>query len=68
MTLDEIQKEVEDIRESSGDDKSAHSQEDNLYFQFIVYIKNLNIKENDLSKKAEEVLKTQEIEFARWCA
>ena len=66
MTLDDIKESVEKIRKCKSDDESAHSMEDMLREDFIVYVASLG--DEDLALKALEVLKTNEIEFARWCA
>lgn len=43
----------------------AHSKEDDLRDDFIKYVASLD---GDVAKLAREVLKTNNIDFARWCA
>jgi CHASE3 domain sensor protein len=66
MTLEEIQKRVEDIRATAGDDEVAHSREDDLRKDFIEYVASL--QNESLAAKARAVLETEKIDFYRWCA
>lgn len=66
MTLEMIRDKVEHIREISGDDERAHSNEDSLREDFIKYVAESGNKK--LSEMANEILKTNKIDFARWCA
>ena len=68
MTLEEIKKRVEYIREIKGDDESAHSHEDKLYEDFIRFCETPGDALANVPLMAQEVLKTKEIDFARWCA
>jgi hypothetical protein len=65
MTLGEIKKRVQEIKDERGDDEAAHVHEDQLREDFIEYIATL---EGPIADKAKEVLKTNNIEFDRWCA
>jgi hypothetical protein len=38
MTLNEIKKRVKYINKIKNDDEAAHSQEDQLYYDFIKYV------------------------------
>lgn len=40
MTIEEIRKRVEEIKKNSWDDEIAHSEEDELHFEFIEFIAN----------------------------
>lgn len=66
MTLADIKNRVEYIREISGDDEAAHSEEDTLQRLFIAYIAEFGPSE--LSDMAKEVLTTETIDFERWFA
>lgn len=66
VDLDYIKAKVKEISELSGDDEAAHSREDRLHVEFITHI-----AENwhgELAEMAKEVLKTNAINFSRWCA
>lgn len=66
MTLDDIKKAVAEIEEISDDDETAHAREDDLFMAFINHVARSGPPE--LAEMASEVLKTQQIGFARWCA
>lgn len=66
MNLEEAKRRVEAIRAIRGDDEYAHSAEDDLHRDFIRAVIAANLGE--MSEVAAEVLKTEEIEFCRWCA
>jgi hypothetical protein len=65
MELKEIKTRIDNIKAVSGDDEVAHIEEDALREDFIKYIA---IGGNVTSEMAKEVLKTNDIDFARWCA
>lgn len=65
MDINYIKERVKQIELCRGDDESAHSMEDDLMAEFILYVSQLD---GDLADMAKEVLKTQAIEFCRWCA
>ena len=66
MDLKEAKARVGDIKKGKDDDELAHGLEDKLYADFVRYIANGGKK--DLRKIANELLKTEDIDFARWCA
>lgn len=66
MTLDEIKNAIELIVQIKGDDERAHSEEDELRAGFIQHVAANGPA--DLAAMTREVLKTDEIDFARWCA
>ena len=66
MTPEEVKQRVQDIRDSVSDDETAHSMEDDLYFDVLASIAAGLC--SDPAKCAEEATKTAEIDFARWCA
>lgn len=68
MTTEEISKRLQLIRELKWDDEVAHSEEDELYRDFIGYVASLNGYLPDLAAKAKLVLESREIGFCRWCA
>ena len=65
MTHDEAKQRVQAIRDAAGDDESAHGMEDQLYLDFVRHVAS---HEGPHRAIAEEILKTGEIDFARWCA
>lgn len=65
MTLDEIEKRLQEIRRISHDDEAAHSCEDSLLIEFIEYVVT---RGGDLGAMAAKVLEVADVEFNRWCA
>ena len=65
MTPEEARKRVQDIRDASGDDEVAHGMEDGLYVDFVRFIAS---QEGPHAATAREILKTLDLDFARWCA
>lgn len=66
MTVDEVEAEVARIRELRWDDEAAHSAEDNLWEKVLRLIAS---GETDTpAELAAAALKTQTVDFARWCA
>lgn len=66
MTVDEINKRVEEIRANSGDDESAHSYEDSLHQDVLAAI--AEGRREDAAACAKAALATIGIKFGRWCA
>ena len=67
MTLTEIQKVLNDIKELVGYEELAHITEYVLMVQFIKYIAS-NPSDPELAEKAKLVLTSNEIKFSRWYA
>lgn len=67
MTLTEIQKVLNDIKELVGYEELAHITEHVLMVQFIKYIAS-NPSDPELAEKAKLVLTSNEIKFSRWYA
>jgi uncharacterized protein YgfB (UPF0149 family) len=68
MTYQEIKeriKSIQEIAEKNGDNEVAHSEEDELYQDFIEYVAQ---RKDALGRKASLVLSTREIDFYRWYA
>ena len=65
MDIQTIKKRIEEIRELRSDYKLAHGLEDNLYIDFIKYIAR---QKGEYAKEAREILKTDKIDFNRYCA
>lgn len=65
ITLEEIKQRVEEIKDSYGE--SQHSKEDELYRDFVKYVSRCK-SYRGLREMAKEILKTEDMEFARWCA
>lgn len=69
MTTEEIQLKIENIRNISHDDESAHNEEDNLREEFIRYVaEGHETNMPSLAAKAKLILTTNAIRFNRWCA
>lgn len=66
MKLEDITAEVERIKSISDNDEAAHGAEDMLRWQFIAYV--AECEHPELSNMAKEILKTDDIEFERWCS
>jgi hypothetical protein len=66
MNIDKIKLEVARIDAMKGDYEIAHSAEDSLRDDFILYVAEHG--ESGLAEMAREVLKTNELDFARHCA
>ncbi len=64
MNAEEIIDKVTKINNYSADDQAAHEMEDDLYREFIEYIRDSGTLEQ--RAMAEEVLKTSDIDFVRW--
>jgi hypothetical protein len=58
----DVVKRVEDIRNSAGDDEKQHSKEGDLYLDLIKFYA------NNGCELAKEALKTQKLDFSRWCS
>ncbi len=70
MTVEDVRARVEEIRAKAeeGDDEVAHSREDDLYRDVFQAIIATCQPESYPWAMARAALKTNEIEFARWCA
>lgn len=70
MPVQAINARVEAIKNNHGDDESQHAAEDNLMIDFIAHIACSADKVTPelLMRKAQAVLKTRDLKFARWCA
>ena len=68
MDIDYIKYVLADITNAVDDDEAQHMLEDDLLWTFVTFIaKKDNIKV-DLKAMANEILKSREIDFNRWCA
>jgi UDP-N-acetyl-D-mannosaminuronate dehydrogenase len=66
MTLEQIQKRVNDINECASDYEAAHELEDCLYEDFIRLVS--QSKSKKLAEMAKVVLSTKDSDFPRYCA
>ena len=66
MNLEYIKQQVAKIEAMKEDDEAAHSAEDGLRAEFIALVAEVGSPE--LAAMAREVLRTDDIEFARFCA
>jgi hypothetical protein len=67
MKIKEAKRVVDIIEASKDDDEVAHEMEDDLHCSFLRDIAN-GIDLEEARAVAEEILKTEEINFCRWCA
>jgi hypothetical protein len=67
LTLADIRAAVADIDAIKGDDESAHGREDDLRRAFIQHVA-AHGRPAELAEMAREVLRTDEMDFERWCA
>jgi hypothetical protein len=65
LTVAEVRKRVRQIGAERGDDECAHADEDQLHVDVLAAVSNGH---PDSARLATEALKTQKIDFARWCA
>ena len=65
MTLEEIKRRIERIKEKKHDNEMAHVHEDALREDFIKHIAK---RKDKIGGLAREILKTNKINFSRWCA
>lgn len=66
LTIEDVENSLKKLESLKHDDEAAHGYEDYLYSEVLEAISE-NRCENP-SKCAELVLKSKEIDFARWCA
>ena len=66
MDLKEIKQRVKEIEEIKRDYPEAHCREDELHRAFIVHISKTGSTEQ--AKMARAILKTEKMDFCRWCA
>lgn len=65
MTLEELQKKIDEIKQIRDDDEVAHSREDRLRHDVLEAV----AEGSPIAKElAELVLTTTGIHFSRWCA
>ena len=66
MDIEEIKARVEGIKNIASDYEGAHAVEDQLMYDFIKYVSENG--EPLLAEMASEIMKTEQIEFPRYCA
>lgn len=66
MNIETIKETVRKIESIKEDHEAAHGLEDDLYHRFLLHV---SMYGNDyLGKMADEILKTKNIDFPRYCA
>ena len=65
MDIEHIKSRVANIERLKDDDECAHVLEDNLMQDFIRHVASSG--HSELAAMANEVLKTEDIEFGRYC-
>lgn len=68
MNLEYIKQSLKDLEKISDDDEMAHSVEDSMYQDFVDFVSKGDFDKSELIKMSKELLKSQDIDFARWCA
>jgi len=69
MKIDEIKERISYIESQKYDDEVAHSEEDDLFYDFVTAIIERKYKSRkDIIIAAEELIKVRDIDFARWHA
>lgn len=69
LTVEEIDKRVQEIAKKKGDPEMAHSMEDSLLEDVLTAIVDGSFHwYTSPAKLARAALKVKEIEFERWCA
>lgn len=66
MTPEQVRAEVAKIEAMRGDDEAAHSAEDGLWLDVLKAIAKGECA--DPAAVAAEAIKTNDIDFSRWCA
>jgi hypothetical protein len=66
LTIAHVEEMLRTIRDIAGDDEAAHSKEDDMHQLVLRAI--ADGKCEDPRECARVALKSQEIDFARWCA
>jgi hypothetical protein len=66
MTIEEIRKKVQTIKDMKSDPEAAHGAEDSLYQDLLEAIAASQVE--NPAEAAKEALYAQSIEFPRWCA
>ena len=67
FNLEYVTNMVGTINDRRGDCECAHVLEDGLYLKLVTFVSMYSTDE-DAKALAKEVLKTQDIDFERWCA
>lgn len=65
MTTEDIRKRIAEIKDHIGDPETAHGLEDDLYYDVLEYISK---GKSRIAELARETLKSDDIDFERWCA
>ena len=65
MKVKEAEQRVEEIEDIKTDDESAHSAEDSLRRDFIIHVAK---RKDAIGNIARIILRTENMNFARWCA
>ena len=65
MTEKEIERRIEDIKDCILDPEIPHVKEDQLMYDFVVYISQ---RKDSIGRKARMILEVKELCFPRWCA
>jgi hypothetical protein len=66
VNLERVKMEVDEVSQMSADNEKAHALEDSLYHSFVTHVAIHG--PSDLSEMAREILRTEDMDFARWYA
>lgn len=71
LKYEEMQDRIKEIEACAGDYEVAHSKEDSLYLDFIDYLARMdlrNVEIGEIKYRAQDLQKTQNIDFVRYTA
>jgi len=68
MDVEKIIEFVSRVDASKGDYEVAHSMEDELYAEFILFVSKSDLVPKHIQEMAELVLTTKDLDFERYCA
>jgi len=68
MTVSDIEKRVALIDVAKSDPEKAHSAQDDLWLEVLQHISQYPLAYGHAAQIAQAALKTEEIDFPRWCA
>ena len=65
MNRQKVEEKVKHIQSLRRDPEAAHVTEDDLLWEFVCYVAELG---GELGETAQEILKSRDLDFPRWCA
>jgi hypothetical protein len=68
LTIEEVNKRIDWIKNNLYDDEACHSKEDQLREMFIVNVINKQYTIEEAAEIGRLVMSTDDLDFQRWCA